>query len=163
MPYLIDGHNLIPKVDGLSISSIDDEIQLIKRLQVFHQQTGKKIEVYFDNAPPGYNRTQRFGAVSAHFVREGSTADAAIQHRLEGLGRAASTWTVVSSDRQIQAAARGVHARIVSSEKFASELTENKSERTMGIEENAEVNLSPAEVEDWLRLFNNKGEKGNRD
>ncbi len=163
MPYLIDGHNLIPKVDGLSIASIDDEIQLIQRLQVFHQQTGKKIEVYFDNAPPGYNRTQRFGAVSAHFIRQGSTADAAIQRRLEKLGRAASTWTVVSSDRQIQAAARGVHARIVSSEEFATEMAQHKSEGASGIEENAEISLSPAEVEDWLRLFGNKDGKGKRD
>lgn len=153
MPYLIDGHNLIPKVPGLSLASIDDEIHLIQRLQVYHQQTGKKLEVYFDNAPPGYSRTQRFGSVTAHFIRQGSTADAAIRQRLKKLGRAASTWTVVSSDRQVQAAAHGVHARVTSSEDFATELTQHKFEESFGLEENAEINLSADEVEEWLRLF----------
>ncbi|MBC8508991.1 MAG: NYN domain-containing protein [Chloroflexi bacterium] len=153
MPYLIDGHNLIPKIPGLSLRSIDDEVQLIQRLQVFHQQTGKKIEVYFDNAPPGHSRTQRFGTVTAHFIRHGSTADAAIQARLDKLGRGASTWTVVSSDRQVQAAARAVHARVIKSEDFAAELAAQNIEQFSGIETSAEINISPDEVDEWLRLF----------
>ena len=28
MPYIIDGHNLIPNVPGLDLNKIDDEIQL---------------------------------------------------------------------------------------------------------------------------------------
>ena len=35
MPYLIDGHNLIPKVAGLSLKAVDDEMQLIELLQEF--------------------------------------------------------------------------------------------------------------------------------
>ncbi len=158
MPYIIDGHNLIPKIPGLSLASIDDEIQLIKRLQVFNQKTGKKIDVYFDNAPQGSSRTQRFGSVTAHFVCQGSSADAAIGKRLENLGREASTWTVVSSDRQIQAAARSVHARVIKSEDFASELLHqiNDDGGDSGLKD--EINLSTEEVDEWLKLFNRSDE-----
>ena len=34
MPYLIDGHNLIPKL-GLRLESLDDEMELIAILQEF--------------------------------------------------------------------------------------------------------------------------------
>ncbi len=34
MPYLIDGHNLIPKV-GLRLDSMDDEMDLLAHLQEF--------------------------------------------------------------------------------------------------------------------------------
>ncbi|MBP1702274.1 MAG: hypothetical protein H6Q38_1381, partial [Chloroflexi bacterium] len=35
MPYIVDGHNLIPKIPGLSLRAIDDEMQLIELLQEF--------------------------------------------------------------------------------------------------------------------------------
>jgi predicted RNA-binding protein with PIN domain len=153
MPYLIDGHNLIPKITGLSLRNIEDEIQLIQLLQVYHHQTGKKIEVYFDKAPPGQGRTQRFGMVTAHFVSEGSSADSAIVTRLDKLGRAANTWTVVSSDRQIQAAARSAHARVISTEKFAASLNQTGSNESHGPDADPELHLSSGEIDDWLRLF----------
>ncbi len=149
---------MIPKIRQLSLASANDEIQLIQQLQDFHQHTGKKMEVYFDHAPPGHSRSQRFGSVTAHFIREGSTADAAIRRRLEVLGRAASTWTVVSSDRQIQAAARAAHARVISSENFAAELAQHNIEEIPGREKNAEISLSTEEVDEWLRLFGREQE-----
>jgi predicted RNA-binding protein with PIN domain len=86
MAYLIDGHNLIAKIPGLNLYDIDDEVQLIQILQIFCRQSRKRVEVYFDNAPPGNVRTRKYGLVTAHFVRRGSTADAAIQSRLKKLG-----------------------------------------------------------------------------
>jgi uncharacterized protein len=106
MPYIIDGHNLIPKLPGLELSDIDDESRLIELLQEFCRRQRKRVEVYFDNAPPVERRAQSFGAVTARFVRQGTTADAAIRARLARLGRSARNWTVVSSDQEVQAAAR---------------------------------------------------------
>ncbi|MBL7161754.1 MAG: hypothetical protein ISS57_04045, partial [Anaerolineales bacterium] len=77
----------------------------------------------------------------------------AIQARLDKLGRGASTWIVVSSDRQVQAAARAVHARVIKSEDFAAELAAQNIEQFSGIETSAEINISPDEVDEWLRLF----------
>ena len=82
MAYLIDGHNLIPKIAGLSLSAIDDEQELINRLQAYCRRERKTVEVFFDQAPPGFAGTRAYGAVKAHFVRKGRTADEAIRLRL---------------------------------------------------------------------------------
>ena len=95
MPYLIDGHNLIPKVAGLSLKAVDDEMQLIELLQEFCR-IGASRWRYFDNSPPGQPGSGAFGPVTARFVREGRTADDAIAARLKRLGRSARNWTVVS-------------------------------------------------------------------
>lgn len=148
MPYLIDGHNLIPKV-GLSLRSPDDEERLIARLQEFCRRERTRAEVYFDNAPPGQASTQRYGHVTAHFVRQGETADRAMIRHLASLGGEAKNWTVVSSDHEVQAAARQFHARIVSSEAFARSL------RTVAIKEE-EKPATPDEIEKWLQIFSQR-------
>ena len=108
MPFLIDGHNLIPKIPGLNLQALDDEEQLIKLLQEYCRRQRKQVEVFFDNAPPGGVRARNFGLVIARFVRQGSTADQAIRERLTRLGRLARNWTVVSSDLAVQSCgARG--------------------------------------------------------
>ncbi|MBU0510947.1 MAG: NYN domain-containing protein [Chloroflexi bacterium] len=160
MSYLIDGHNLIPKIPGLSLQAIDDEVQLIKRLKVFSRQHRKRVDVYFDNAPAGQSHTRKFGSVTAHFVRQGRTADEAIYTRLRDLGRSARNWAVVSSDREVQAAARDAHAQVISSEVFAQELEQpagGKRIAPSGPESDANLALSQEEVNDWLRLFGADG------
>jgi hypothetical protein len=82
MPYLIDGHNLIPHIGGLRLESPDDEQHLIRLLQAFASTRRQKIEVYFDRAAVGKAGHQSFGQVTAHFVVREMTADAAISARL---------------------------------------------------------------------------------
>jgi predicted RNA-binding protein with PIN domain len=148
MPYIIDGHNLIPKL-GLRLDSIDDEMELVAILQEFCRIERRQVEVFFDGAPAPQAGTRRLGAVTAHFVRMGTTADDAIRNRLKRLGKSAKNWTVVSSDRQVQTEARATHAEIISSESFAGML---KHARTTS-KPNNEQALSPKEVDDWLKLF----------
>ena len=88
MPYLIDGHNLIPKL-GLHLDSVDDEMELITILQEFCRLERKQVEVFFDGAPTPHAGTRKLGAVTAHFVRLGTTADNAIRIRLKNLGKSA--------------------------------------------------------------------------
>ncbi len=145
MPYLIDGHNLIPKV-GLRLDSPDDEQELITRLQEFCRRERTTVEVYFDNAPPGQPSSRRYGAVNAHFVRQGQIADQAIAHHLASLGKGAKNWVVVSSDHQVQAAARSFHAQVLTSEAFAQRLRTHARP----------TEEKPREVEDvetWLQMF----------
>ena len=59
MAYLIDGHNLIAAVPGIHLDEIDDETQLIQVLGGFCRQRKKRVEVFFDNAPPGQPRECR--------------------------------------------------------------------------------------------------------
>lgn len=156
MPYLIDGHNLIPKISGLSLEAVDDEMQLVERLQEFCRLRGKQAEVYFDKAPPGQPKKRRFGAVTAHFVRVGQTADDAIRARLIGLGREARNWTVVSSDRMIQAAAREAQAETLSAEIFAAQIEQALKGTAAVQDRRSDVKLSAEEVDDWLELFRKK-------
>ncbi|MEW6716876.1 MAG: NYN domain-containing protein [Chloroflexota bacterium] len=123
MPHIIDGHNLIPRIPGLSLQHADDEIELITLLQTYSRTHRKKVEAYFDRSPPGTPHVKHFGPVVAYFIPEGKTADDAIQARLHRLGKAARNWTVVSSDRAVQRAAHAAGAHVVSSETFACELT----------------------------------------
>ncbi len=151
MPYLIDGHNLIPKIPGLSLQALDDEMQLVTLLQQYCQRTSRRVEIYFDNAPAGHAGTRAFGTVKAHFVPRGRTADDAIRLRLERLGRAARNWHVVSSDRQVQAEARALGAARVGADQFARELVEVLA-RTDSAPQ-PEPELSEQELQDWLTLF----------
>ena len=153
MAYLIDGHNLIPHVPGLSLRAMEDERQLIELLQVFCQVTRKSVEVYFDGAPAGQARTRSFGMVKAHFVRLGMTADDAIANRLRRLDKAAANWSVVSSDRRVQSEARDHRAQIIPSEEFARKLIDAQQYKPVRKDASASSGLSDAELDDWLRLF----------
>jgi len=153
MPYIIDGHNLVPKVPGLSLQQMDDEQHLLEMLQEFCRRQRKQVEVYFDNAPPGGVRARNLGSVTARFVRQGTTADSAIRRRLANLGRAARNWTVISSDQAVQVEARAVQAQVMPSEAFARLLIRALDDSWVDQGEAAETTLNPEEVDDWLQLF----------
>jgi len=153
MPYLIDGHNLIPKIPGLSLQELDDEEQLIQLLQEYCRKKRKQVEVFFDNASPGGVRARNFGLVIARFVRQGSTADQAIRERLIRMGKLARNWTVVSSDLAVQSAARAAQARPMSSESFASLLANAFDEQPVDQGANRETGLDVDDLDEWLKLF----------
>ena len=153
MPYLIDGHNLIPKIPGLSLAAPDDEMQLVELLQEFCRRSRKQAEIYFDNAPPGQPRLRSFGSVKARFVQAGQTADAALRSRLLRLGGAARNWTVVSSDQQVLTAAHAARAQTLTSEAFAGQVWQvlRQADRREG--DQKDVAPTPEEVDEWLELF----------
>ena len=122
MPFLIDGHNLIPKIPGLSLQDIDDELKLIRLLQDYTRITQTSLEVYFDHAPAGHDRIQQLGRVKVIFVSDKTIADEMIIRRIKSLGPSAQNWTVVTSDRRIQADAKESRAVRLSSEEFARSL-----------------------------------------
>jgi len=152
MPYLIDGHNLIPKIPGLSLEMLDDEDRLIELLQVFTRLRRQRVEVFFDQAPPTRGGKKMAGMVSVHYVRSGKTADQAIVDRLRQLGKNARTWTVVTSDRQVRAEAHEREARLISSEEFSAQLQQARQEAQTAQKEDP-VPPGPDELDEWLRLF----------
>jgi len=155
MPYLIDGHNLIPKL-GLRLELMDDEMELIGILQEYSRLARKQVEVYFDGAPAAHAGTRKLGTVIAHFVRLGTTADDAIRKRLKKMGKTAKNWIIVSSDRQVQAEARAMQAGIISSDEFAKQL---KQARDAAPKPPNDRKLSKQEVADWLKLFEQRKHK----
>jgi len=157
MPYLIDGHNLIPKL-GMHLDDLDDELELVERLNEFCRLSRRgQVEVYFDNAPPASQETRKRGLVTAHFIRKPLIADQAIRQRLNRLGRAAKNWTVVSSDHQVQTDARSKGASVVSSEEFARTVVETL--RASPSSSPGEKKMSERELDEWLKLFDNKDHK----
>lgn len=152
MGYIIDGHNLIPKIPGLNLRQMDDEMNLIQVLQAFCGLKQKNARVFFDGAPPGYHGRQPFGRVTAYFVRQGMTADEAIREHLQSLGKAAKNWQVVSSDRQVTAEARSMGAGVISSSLFARQITASGQQRPASATAQDE-RLSEDEIEDWMQFF----------
>lgn len=163
MPFLIDGHNLIPKL-GLDINALDDEDELLERLNQYCRLSRRgNIEVYFDNAPPGAPESRKVGLVTAHFVRRPLIADEAIRQRLKKLGRSARNWSVVSSDRRVQAEARAAGAEVISSDEFAATVID-----TLRAKPPSQANplpgakpggMSERELNEWLILFNERGKQ----
>ena len=160
MPYIIDGHNLIPRV-GLRLDALDDEMALVEMLRKFCRVKKKRVEVYFDGAPPGQNGVRKFGYVTAHFVRKGRTADDAIHARLRKMGKSARNWTVVSSDREVITSAKSVRASYVSADEFAEQIEEaNFLAQNAPCDSDEDKTLSTQEVEQWLAFFSSeKNEK----
>ena len=162
--YLIDGHNLIPKIPGLSLRQVDDELRLVELLQVYARVRRRAIEVFFDDAPPGQAGARSYGTVRAHFSPLASSADAAIRARLAQMGKNVQAVTVVSSDRQVLADARARGAAYLTAEAFADQLLAAQdapppapSGRRRGARPPAEPPaVSAAEVEEWLKLFQAK-------
>jgi predicted RNA-binding protein with PIN domain len=155
MRYVVDGHNLIPKV-GLNLASADDEMDLVLLLQEFGRTRRAQIEVFFDGAPAGQAGTRRLGTIVAHFVRVGTTADTALRAWLQRMHRAARSWTVVSSDREVQQAAKDAGAEAISSEVFARLIRdENPRRRQPSKQSSAKGDgaMSEDELDQWLDLF----------
>lgn len=178
MLILVDGHNLIPKLRGFSLKAMDDEMKLVDLLQFFSRVRRTKVEVFFDGAPPGQAGTRSFGTIQAHFVRIGQTADEAIRLKLEQLGPQARETLVITSDHRVQSEARSHKAKFLDSELFAKELFEMQplqSEPPAPLKKSArpapeapkttpsapgrsgvQPKLSPDEVDEWLKIFQNK-------
>lgn len=155
MQYVIDGHNLIPHIRGLSLSDIDDEQSLINLLIPFLRAKKSRAMVFFDRARADQAGQRNYGLVKAIFVIASSSADTAIADYFRQSGGSARNLTLVSSDRMVQAAARASHADVLSSQEFAAKIEEHYAQSPA--ESPQERKLSPQEVKEWEDLFNQYG------
>jgi hypothetical protein len=153
MPYLVDGHNLIPHIPGISLSDLEDEQALIRLLQGFANQQRTQIEVFFDQAPPTRSGSQIYGSVKAHFIHQGSTADRAIVSRLKEIGKESKNWTVVTSDREILAEAKSSASKILPSPDFARLLFRERQIPGSTSEKGQTPEVTQEEVDYWLNQF----------
>lgn len=154
MPFLIDGHNLIPRVPGMNLNELDDEMRLIQMLQDYARIEQTSLEVYFDKGAAGHIGTRQGGRVKTVFVSSRIIADEQIIKRIRSLGSSVRNWVVVTSDRRIQVEAKAVRAGVMDSGDFALKMM-----TALEIQEDAGANLpemSPGEVDEWMKLFQNK-------
>ncbi len=153
MKYIIDGHNLIPKINGLSLEELDDEARLIQLLVLFCQKKRDRVVVFFDKAAPGHQGAQNYGAVRAFFVSEHHKADDAIHNYLAAHRGEVHNDVVVSSDRQVQQDARTFHAGILSAERFSELMLRCLAHPVQTAGETDANLLSPEEVAEWEKIF----------
>jgi predicted RNA-binding protein with PIN domain len=152
MILIIDGHNLIPKVPGMQLSDMDDESQLVEYVREYCRRKRARAELFFDGAPAGSKPASGGGMVHIHYVRKGSTADAAMIDYLGRQEKNARNFTLVSSDRRIQAEARALGCGVFSSDQFAVEMINALSQVEVYSKENDQP-LKNEEVEKWLEIF----------
>ena len=152
MPYLIDGHNLIPLL-GLRLSDPEDEAKLTLLLQRHFARAGRKGTVYFDRQAPGGATGISSRHLAVRFVALPRTADDGIRAHLARLKGEARNWIVVSNDQAIRRAAERAGARWLSASQFAHEVRLAPQGHPG---EKPEARLSPDEVSEFERLFQNR-------
>jgi predicted RNA-binding protein with PIN domain len=149
VPILIDGHNLIGRIDMLSLQDPDDEARLVRLLVSYGARAGKRVTVVFD---PGSSfqiaEKRRLGGVEVVFASHGSSADAVILRRVRH-SRNPAEWQVVTSDERLANEVRRSGARVSSAEAFAAQMQALQPT----LPDRKEIPPSPQEIEDWLHLF----------
>ena len=151
---LIDGHNLIAQVPGLTLADPDDEQKLIVLLRKYAARRRAKIVVVFDSGLPGGRSNELSGGnVTAIFAAAKHTiADKILIERINDFPRPAD-WTVISSDNQVRAAALKRKAMLKSAQEFVAIMaTPPKGDDQSSVDEK----LSAEEVAEWLKVFKKK-------
>ncbi len=156
---LIDGHNLIAQVPGLSLADPNDEQKLIVMLRQYVARKRARIVVVFDSGNPG-GRSKELsgGGVTAVFAGSHTIADRVLMERIRELKKPGD-WVVVSSDREVQQAAHQRKMTVWGSAEFAKRMGTAAPQMEIEPPEPKDTGLTKAEVDEWLRLF---GEDGNK-
>ena len=101
MPLLIDGHNLIAQIPGLSLTDEHDEADLVMLLRRYTTaKRGRQVVVVFDHGVYGHPQRLDGYGITCAFARSPQDADAQIVRRLRALKRPRD-WTLVTSDRAV--------------------------------------------------------------
>lgn len=165
MNYLIDGHNLIGKMDGIKLSDPDDEAKLVLRLLNW-AAVGKnrRVIVVFDGGVHGVNwsnlASDRLRVV---FVPKGRTADDWLIRFMRHEVKNVREFHLISSDNVIIKQAENRRIAFSKSEDFAAEMAQERGEMLqMGAEEEKKPLDKPvineAQVDAWLHLFGGEPE-----
>jgi predicted RNA-binding protein with PIN domain len=150
MPFLIDGHNLIPHVPGLGLDDPDDEQKLIELLRAYLVRVDKKGVVIFDQGLPGGAGKWSNSVLEVRFAPRPKTADDLIRDRLVK-ERNPRGLVLVSADRELVGAARQAGATVRHPAEFARQMLEPpKSEQPK------QTGLSAEEVAAWEEAFRSR-------
>jgi hypothetical protein len=155
MPYLIDGHNLIGQLPDLSLDDPDDEAKLVQKLMAFVARTDKRCVVVFDNGLPGGRSRMSTSQVEVVFASSRSNADRVMMERIQK-AKDPGQWIVVSNDNAVLYAAKQRKMKALKSAEFVLMINPPPKPRHKEDDRPADVHLSPAEVEAWLRIFEKK-------
>ncbi len=153
LQLLIDGHNLIGKIPGLSLADFDDEEQLVAMLRKYAARRRARIVVVFDSGSPGgLSRGLSGGGVETIFAADGHTnADRVLIERIRTAKRP-HEWALVSSDRSIQQEAGRRRMRTIESADFADQLVPPSPAESAP----EEKPKAEQDIDEWLDLFDRR-------
>jgi predicted RNA-binding protein with PIN domain len=162
---IIDGYNLLnatgiaPRGDGPGNLERSRVALLNFLTQAIEPSERLRTTVVFDagdDAPRGLPRTLDFNEMTVRFAAEYENADALIEELIRA-DTAPRSLTVVSSDHQLQRAAKRRRAKAVDSDRWFAELVRrrNKARRSDKQHQSAKPQTPPteSEVEYWLDEF----------
>ena len=158
MPLLIDGHNLIGAgvFEDINLADEDDEAKLVARLRVWKSRYRGKMTVIFDRGiAGGRDRVLSGGGVEAIFAAHPAEADDLIRRRLRARRKGL---VLVSNDAALlqEAAANGAEA--MRGDEFVARFALRTPDAVEAGSE-YDVQLSEAEVHEWLALFGRRRAK----
>jgi predicted RNA-binding protein with PIN domain len=125
MWIIVDGYNLIrqwPELAMLDRADLQSGREaLLQELQAYQRARRHRVTVVFDGRERGglSGGTDKSGGIGVRYSRQGETADEVIAQLVAGAGAGA---VVVSSDREVQAAARQHGAAPLSAAEFITRL-----------------------------------------
>ncbi len=155
MHLLIDGHNLIGSnlFDDIHLSDEDDEAKLVMRLKVWQgraRRPGGSMTVIFDRGiPGGIDVKMGGGGVHVVFAADPAQADDLIRRRLR---QARKGLVLVTNDEGLIQEARAYGVRHWRGDEFVARMRVRTPEVPEAGTE-SDVQVSKAEVEEWLALF----------
>ena len=156
LQLLIDGHNLIGQMPGLSLADFDDEEKLVAMLRQYAARRRARIVVVFDSGSPGgRSRELSGGGVEAHFAGSHTNADRVLMERIRELKRP-QEWTLVTSDHAIQNEAARRRMRTIEAVEFARLLSPPHSTQESPRPEADDKPDREDDVSKWLDLFGKK-------
>jgi hypothetical protein len=168
MPLLIDGYNLLNATGivggGAGPSSLgQSRLALLNFLAAsVDPRDLAHTTVVFDahNPPPGLPRVARHGGILIRFAAKHETADQLIEELIRA-DSAPRRLVVVSSDHEIQRAARRRRAKAVNSDAWYAELIRARRQREEASADapaRPPVPLLEEDVSYWLRQFGGESE-----
>ena len=141
MRIIVDGYNLIrqwPELAMLDRADLQSGREaLIRELQAYQRARRHQITVVFDGRERGEmsGGAERAGGIGVRYSRQGETADQVIARLAAEAGVGA---VIVSTDREVQAAARRYGAAPLSAHEFMGRMQQSRVAHLKGGEEEEE-------------------------
>ena len=153
MNFLIDGHNLIGSklFSDIRLSDVDDEAKLVRRLAIWQSRLQRTaMTVIFDRGIPGGIDVKMGGpGLEVIFAADPAQADDLIRRRLR---KAKKGLILVTNDEALLREAAVYEVTGWRGEVFVEHMKPKIPERAEAGTE-SDVQLSEAEVNEWLALF----------
>lgn len=154
MPFLIDGHNLIARLPDIDLADPNDEAKLVTKLKglVAKKRGRMQCTVIFDCGLPGGHSTMSTKSVKVIFAAtEHSDADSLLKLYIRRT-KDPKNWTAVSSDQAVLDCARAHKMKWLTSAEFVDKIVDDSPADDARGEE-VDIQISDAEVDEWLDLF----------